>query len=78
MEDSIREKAVRKWAALQDLSLARVTNPKLGRGYFLMDWGNVKLVVGGPEATLDQLEEYLRVNAAQLSATPQRKPKRRA
>jgi hypothetical protein len=29
MEDSIREKAVRKWAALQDLRLARVTNPRL-------------------------------------------------
>jgi len=42
------------------LSLARVTKPKLGRGYFLIDWGNVKLV------------------AAQQSATPQRKPKRRA
>ena len=43
-----------------------------------MDWGNVKHVVGGPEATLDQLEEYLRVNAAQQSPAPQRKLRRRA
>ena len=29
-EDATREKAVRQWAALQDLDLARVSNPKMG------------------------------------------------
>jgi len=59
-EDAVREKAVRKWAALKELDLARVSNPKMGRGFFLMNWREHKLVVGGPDGTLDGLEVFLR------------------
>jgi len=74
-EDAVRERAVRQWAALQDLDLARVSNPKMGRGFFLMNWREQKLVVGGPEGTLEELEEFLRGNMP----VPQKpvKPKRR-
>jgi hypothetical protein len=41
-------------------SSARISNPKLGRGFFLVDWKVCKLVAGGPESTLEQLEEFLR------------------
>jgi hypothetical protein len=64
-EDAVREKAVRQWAALQDLSLARVSNPELGRGFFLIDWKEPKLVAGGPESTLEKLEEYPRTHTPQ-------------
>jgi len=74
-EDAVREKAVRQWAALRELCLARVSNPKLGRGFFLMGWNELKLVAGGPDSTLEELEEFLRGNVPQ----PQKpaKPKRR-
>jgi hypothetical protein len=64
-EDTVREKAVRKWAALQELDLSRVSNPKMGRGFFLMDWRERKLVAGGPEGTLQELEQFLRENVPQ-------------
>jgi hypothetical protein len=64
-EDSIREKALRQWAELQGLDLARVSNPKMGRGFFLVDWGSGKFPAGGPEGTLDQVEDYLRANTPQ-------------
>lgn len=64
-EDAVREKAVRRWATLQQLDLARVSNPKMGRGFFLMDWRERKLVAGGPEGTLDELEGFLRENVPQ-------------
>jgi hypothetical protein len=64
-EDAVREKAVRLWAALQDLDLARVSQPKMGRGYFLVDWNALKFVAGGPEGTLDELEQFLRGNVPQ-------------
>jgi len=70
-ENSIREKALRQWAELQGLDLARVSNPKMGRGFFLVDWGSGKFPAGGPEGTLDRVEDYLRAN------TPQ-SPKRRS
>ena len=63
-EDSVREKAVRRWAALQELDLARVTNPKMGRGFFLVDWVKRVLVTGGPDTTLENIEDYLRIIAA--------------
>ena len=69
---------MRQWAALQELSLARVSNPKLGCGFFLIDWREPKLVSGGPEATLEELEEYLRANTPQApQPTNPAKPKRR-
>ena len=37
-EDTVREKALRRWVDLQDLSLARVSNPRMGKGFFLVDW----------------------------------------
>lgn len=76
-EDAIREKSVRQWAALQSLSLARVSNPKLGRGFFLMDWNALKLVAGGPEGTLEELEEFLRGNGPQ-PPKPVRAPRKRS
>jgi hypothetical protein len=75
-EDSIREKAVRRWAALQELALARVSDPKLGRGFFLVDWGKKALVAGGPENTLEDLESYLRTIAAPQPPKPKRPRKR--
>jgi hypothetical protein len=50
-EDAVREKAVRKRAALQDLDLARVSQPKMDRGCFLVDWNALKFVAGGPQGT---------------------------
>jgi hypothetical protein len=63
-EDAVRERAVCKWAALQELDLARVSNAKMGRGFFLMNWRERKLVSGGPDGTLEELEQYLRGNVA--------------
>lgn len=65
-EDSIREKAVRKWAALQELELARVSQSKMGYEFFLVEWTSHRVVAGGPEATLEDLEDYLRLTAAPL------------
>jgi hypothetical protein len=63
-EDAIREKAIRKWAALQELDLARVTQPKMGCGYFLVEWSAQRIITGGPNTTLKDLEDYLRIIAA--------------
>jgi hypothetical protein len=52
-----------------------VSNPKLGRGFFLIDWNELKLVAGGPESTLEELENFLRGNAPQPLKPV--KPKRR-
>jgi len=72
-EDSIREKAVRKWAALQQLDLARVTQPRMGCGYFLVEWASRQIITGGPDATLEDLEEYLRIIAAPQPPKPTRR-----
>jgi hypothetical protein len=72
-EDSIREKSLSRWAARQGLDLARVSKPKLGRGFFLVDWEEEKFVVGGPMGTLSDIENWLRANIPQ----PPKPPKRR-
>jgi hypothetical protein len=70
-------KAVRQWAELQDPGLARVSNPKMGRGFFLVDWKVCKLVAGGPESTLEQLEQLLRRSVPQ-QPKPTKAPRRRS
>jgi hypothetical protein len=72
-EDSIREKAVRKWAALQQLELARVTQPRMGCGYFLVDLARRQIITGGPDTTLEDLEDYLRIIAAPQPPRPKRR-----
>jgi hypothetical protein len=69
-EDSIREKALRKWAALQELDLARVSQPKLGCGFILVEWPSQRVVAGGREATLEDLEDYLRTIEAPQPPRP--------
>jgi hypothetical protein len=69
-EDSIREKALRKWAALQEFDLARVLQSKMGCGFFLVEWPSRRIVAGGPEATLEDLEDYLRTIEAPQPPRP--------
>jgi hypothetical protein len=76
-EDSIREKAVRKWAALQELDLARVSQPKMGCGFFLVEWPSHRIVAGGPDATLEDLEDYLRTIEAPRPPRPKAPAKSR-
>jgi hypothetical protein len=79
-EDTIREKAVRQWAALLELDLARVSHPKMGCGYFLVEWSSQRIITGNPNATLKDLEDYLRIIAApqpQRSKVPQKSPRKR-
>ena len=64
-EDSIREKSLRRWAAQHGLDLARVSDPRTGRGFFLMDWEANKVIVGGPEGSLAAIESWLRPNPLQ-------------
>jgi hypothetical protein len=49
----------------------------MGRGVFLMDWNALKLVAGGPEGTLEELEEFLRGNVPQ-PPKPVRAPHKRS
>jgi len=58
-EDSIHEKAVRKWAALQELDPARVSRPKIGCGFFVVEWASHQIVASGRDATFEDLEDYL-------------------
>jgi hypothetical protein len=37
----------------------------MGRGFFLTDWHALKLVLGGPEGTLEELAAFLRGNVLQ-------------
>jgi hypothetical protein len=73
-EDSIREKSLSRWAARQGLDLARVSNPKMGRGFFLVDWEERKLAVGGPTGTLSEIEKWLRANMPEASNPRSRNP----
>jgi hypothetical protein len=76
IEDSIREKALRQCASLQDLSLARISNPKIGKGFFLVDWQNCKLIIGGPGGTLEDVEAYLRAISSPHPQPEKRRSKR--
>jgi hypothetical protein len=76
-EDAIRERAIRKWAALQELDLARVTQPRMGCGYFLVEWSAQRIITGGPNATLKDLEDYLRIIAAPQPPKQPAKSRRR-
>lgn len=76
-EDAVREKAVRQWAALQELDLARVSHAKLGSGFFLVEWHSQRVTAGGPEATLEDLEDYLRTIAAPRPPKPKQLAKSR-
>ena len=72
LEDSIREKTLRQWVKLQNLGLARISNPKMAKVFFLVDWRTRQVVVGGPQEALDEVEEFLR---ADMPAPP--KPRKR-
>jgi len=41
-----------------------VSQPKKGCGFFLVEWPSQRVVAGGPDATLEDLEDYLRIVAA--------------
>jgi len=78
-EDAVREKAVRQWAELQDLGHSGVSSPKMGRGFFLMDWREGKCVAGGPEGTLEELGEFLRASVPEPPQKPGgKRPKSRS
>jgi hypothetical protein len=59
-----------RWAARHGLDLARVSNPKMGRGFFLVDWEEEKFIVGGPMGTLSDIENWLRANPPQAPKPP--------
>src|SRR5262249_25022417 len=69
------EKAVRQSAALNELDLARVSNPKMGCGFFLLEWPSQRVVTGSPNATLKDLEDYLRSIAAPEPPKPKQPAK---
>jgi hypothetical protein len=52
----------------------------MGCGYFLVEWSSQRIITGNPNATLKDLEDYLRIIAApqpQRSKVPQKSPRKR-
>lgn len=59
-EESIRENELRQRVAKLGFDLCRLSRPMKGKGYFVVaSWKYGKIPVGGPEGTLDDIEEWL-------------------